>query len=164
MHRISEKLLLRMLDNTGGEPLELCSEGYRLTNGAEVLYEGGKWLDREGHEYTSVSIPNTDSTISKRLIGFVQRDTLGAADKELLSRSPEGAAYVRYNELIGGERIGLSIPVGYPYEVQRYIDEGHTLEEIYEECIRAGITWYELFSLYPVDGVEPDREYERVLW
>lgn len=75
---------------------------------------------------------------------------------------------MRYNELIGGERIGLSVPVGYPHEIQCYLEEGHTIAEIYEECIERGITWYELFSLYPVDSteenMEPDVEYERIYW
>lgn len=139
-------------------------ECYELANGVQVFSDAGKWIDRKGHEYTSVSVGNTDSGAAKRLLGFVQRDTLNKTDKEILSKSPEGAAYVRYNELIGGERIGLSIPVGYPHEIQSYIDEGHTIKSIYELCIGAGITWYELFSLYPVNTGEPDKQYERILW
>lgn len=157
MYRVADKIMLRMLDNTGCEPMEICSEGYRLTDGTEVLYQGGSWLDREEHEYTPVAIPSTDG--SRSIIGFVRRDTLSQADKELLRGSPEGAAYVRYNELIGGERI----PVVYPHEVQSYIDQGHTIEEIYEECISSGITWYERFSLYPVEEIS-DAEYERIMW
>lgn len=67
-----------------------AGSGYRLLDGSEVSYRGGKWLDHEGHEYSAVSVGNTDSGAAKRLLGFVERNTLDEIDKELLSRSPEG--------------------------------------------------------------------------
>lgn len=156
MLRIAEKISYRMYK--ADVDLEVCEEGYRLTDGTEIIWEAGSWLDRNGHEYTSVAIPSTDG--SRSIIGFVQRDTLSEAEKRLLSKDTEGAAYVRYNKLIGGESV--SMPSGYPTEVQSYLNEGHTVEEIYEECIAAGITWYERFSIYPV---EDDPELiERVMW
>lgn len=147
------------------EIYDRLEEGYRLTDGTELFLQSGGWLDCKGRKYTSVAISSTDG--GRSIIGFVRRDTLDKADKEIMSVNPEGAAYVRYNELIGGERIGLSMPVGYPYEIQEYLEGGGTLEGIYEGCVRAGITWYEMFSLYPVDRrvvSDPDVEYERIVW
>lgn len=139
------------------------TDGYRLTDGTEIKMEGGSWLDQIGREYTSVAISSTDG--SRSIIGFVRRDTLEPETIESLRKTSEGRAYIEYNKRIGGDMIKLS--AGYPYEIQSCVDEGHTIEEIYEECISAGITWYELISLYPVDRrkvSDPDVEYERVMW
>lgn len=156
MLRILEKISYRMYK--ADADIEACEDGYRLSDSIEIIYEAGRWLDHKGNEYTSVAIPSIDG--SRSIIGFVQRDTLSEAEKRLLSKDTEGAAYVRYNKLIGGESV--SMPSGYPTEVQSYLNEGHTIEEIYEECIAAGITWYERFSIYPV---EDDPELiERVMW
>jgi hypothetical protein len=38
----------------GGTPEEICTEGYRLEDGSEVQYIGGKWVDSAKHEYTPV--------------------------------------------------------------------------------------------------------------
>lgn len=156
MLRIFEKLNYRMYK--ADTDIEACEDGYRLSDGTEVVYEGGKWLDHKGNEHPSVAIPSTDG--SRTIIGFVRRDSLSEAEKRLLSKTPEGAAYVRYNELIGGESV--SMPSGYPVEIQSYLDEGHTIEEIYDECIAAGITWYERFSIYSVED-NPEL-IERVMW
>ena len=142
-------------------------EGYRLSDGSEVLSGGSGWVDREGHEYSPVYAGNTDSKAAKRILGFVRRDTLDEVDKELLRRDPEGAAYVEYERRVGGERIGLSNPNGYPSRVQAYLDEGGSLEELYRELTELGVTWYEYFSTYPVEpseGGELDLEYEEVHW
>lgn len=155
MLRILEKISYRMYK--ADIDIEACEDGYRLSDGTEVIFEADNWLDNKGNEYTSVAIPSTDG--SRSIIGFVQRDTLSETEKRLL-KDTEGAAYVRYNKLIGGESI--SMPSGYPVEIQSYLNGGHTVEEIYEECIEAGITWYERFSIYPV---EDDPELiERVMW
>lgn len=142
---------------------ELSEGGYRLSGGALIRYEAGGWRDTQGHEYTAVRAGG-------RLIAFAQRDTLDAVDKEILRKSPEGAAYVRYNELIGGECIGLSVANGYPMRVQEYLERGGTLEGLYEECIEAGITWCERLGVYPIEPSEigeplpNDMEYEEIHW
>lgn len=156
MLRILEKISYRMYK--ADIDIEACEDGYRLSDGTEVIFEAGSWLDQKGHEYTSVAIPSTDG--NRSIISFVQRDTLSEAEKRLLSKDTAGTAYVRYNELIGGESI--SMPSSYPVEIQSYLNEGHTIEEIYEECIEAGITWYERFSIYPVED-NPEL-IERVMW
>lgn len=168
MLRIAEEISSRVygFDNEGN-PIELSEEGYRLSDGSEVLYRGGKWVDAEEHEYSPVYVGNTDTQAAKRLLGFVQRDTLSDVDKKILSSSPEGAAYAEYERLIGGERIGLSVPTGYPPRVQEYLDEGGTLERLYRELIELGITWYEYFSTYPVERRQElicDMEYEEIHW
>ncbi len=156
MLRILEKISYRMYK--ADTDIEACEDGYRLSDGTEVIFEAGIWIDHKGHKYTSIAIPSTDG--NRSIIGFVQRDTLSEAEKRLLRKTPEGAAYVCYNELIGGESV--SMPSGYPTEVQGYLNEGHIVEEIYEECIEAGITWYERFSIYPVED-NPEL-IERVMW
>lgn len=164
MLKVIEEISNRVLLSDG---LEADTEGYRLENGLEVQYIGGKWVDPSDNEYTPVSIPSTDSTAKKRIIGFVRRDTLNDVDKELLRRDPEGAAYVEYERRVGGEQIGLSVPTGYPSRVQAYLDEGGSLEGLYRELTELGVTWYEYFSTYPVElseGGELDLEYAEVYW
>ena len=168
MLRITEEISSRVygFDNEG-KPVELSEEGYRLSDGSEVLSRGSGWVDREGHEFTPVYVGNMDSGAAKRLLGFVRRDTLDEVDKELLRRDPEGAAYVKYERRVGGERIGLSVPTGYPHRVQAYLDEGGSLEGLYRELIELGVTWYEYFSTYPVEPSEGevcDLEYEEIYW
>lgn len=156
MLRILEKISYRVYKTD--IDIEACEDGYRLSDGTEVIFEADSWLDNKGNEYTSVAIPSTDG--SRSIIGFVQRDTLSETEKRLLSKDTAGAAYVRYNNLIGGESV--SMPSGYLVEIQSYLDEGHTVEEIYDECIAAGITWYERFSIYPVED-NPEL-IEQVMW
>ncbi len=140
MYKTKEPMSYRNYAYSEKEPLEICVEGYRLENDIEVMYIGGKWVDFKGNEYTAVTIGE--------LIGFNRKNTLTKVDKQLLKLSPEGKAYVEYNELIGGDNIGLNVPWGYPPRVRAYLDEGHTIEEIYRECIQRGISWEERFSCY----------------
>lgn len=93
MYKVKEAVILRNYGyNEDNEPIELCVEGYRLDNDVEVMYIGGKWLDYAENEYTPVTIG--------KIVGFNCKNTL---DKELLSKSPEGRAYIEYNERIGGD-------------------------------------------------------------
>lgn len=140
MYKIKEPMSYRNYAYSEKEPLEICVEGYRLENGVEVMYIGGKWVDFKENEYTAVTIGE--------LIGFNRKNTLTKANKQILRLSPEGKAYIEYNKRIGGESIGLNVPYGYPSRVQDYLDEGHTIEEIYRECIQRGISWEERFSCY----------------
>lgn len=105
-----------------------------------MQYIDGKWVDTKKREYTAVTMG--------KIVGFNRKNTLKKIDKQLLSQSPEGRAYVEYNMRIGGDNLGLEVPWGYPPSVQRYLDEGHTVKEIYEECIQLGISWEERFSCY----------------
>lgn len=56
MIRIAEPISNRVyyLPEDGGYPLDLCAEGYRLENGVEVVYIGGKWEDYKSNEYIPV--------------------------------------------------------------------------------------------------------------
>lgn len=143
MYRIKEHMIFRNYAYNDKEPLEICTEGYRLENAVEVMYIDGRWVDFKGNEYTAVTL--------KRIVGFNRKNTLTEVDKRLLRQSPEGEAYIEYNKRIGGDNIGLSVPFGYPPRVQAYLDEGHTIEEIYKECIQREISWEERFSCYIED-------------
>lgn len=141
MLKIIEPISLRNYGvNADNEPIEICIEGYRLENDINIMYIGNKWLDYEDNEYTEVKI-------HKELIGFNEKNTLDKIDKELLRHSPEGRAYVEYNEKIGGECIGLEVPNGYPEPVYNILEAGGTIEEIYKECIQRGISWEELLQV-----------------
>lgn len=138
---VKEPISIRNYGFSEGKPVELCVEGYRLMDDTEIMYINCKWVDVNSNEYTPIKIKG-------ELIGFNKKNTLDKIDKELLKQSPEGKAYVEYNERIGGDKLGLNVPWGYPPRVQRYLDEGHTLEEIYRECIYKGISWEEMFNCY----------------
>lgn len=143
---------------------EILLEGYRLSDGSEVLYQGSGWVDHAGNEYSPVHIGNTDSKAALEPVGFVRRATLSADAIELLRRDPEGAAYVEYERRVGGERI-LPLPTGYPSRVQAYLDKCGSLEGLYHKLIDLGVTWYEYFSIYPVEHSESGYpEYEEVRW
>lgn len=68
-----------------------------------------------------------------------------AEDLEMFNESEEGRKYVEYNEKVGGEPIGLIVPIGYPAGVE----EMGGVIAVYEECIRRGITWEELLDFNP---------------
>lgn len=140
MYKIIEHISLRNYGFSEDKPIEFCVECYKLDNGVTVQYIDGKWVDAKKKKYTAVHIG--------QVVGFNKKDTLDKTDKEFLKQSPEGRAYVEYNEQIGGDNLGLNVPWGYPPRVQRYLDEGHTLEEIYRECIYKGISWEEMFNCY----------------
>lgn len=61
---------------------------------------------------------------------------------ELLNMDDEGQAYLKYNDLIGGEPIGLTVPFGYPDGVENM----GGVVAVYDECIRQGMTWEELLN------------------
>lgn len=67
---------------------------------------------------------------------------LDRVDKKILSETPEGRAYLEYNDKIGGEPFGYC--VGMPF----FDIEGKYggLEGLYRECIRQGKTWEELLG------------------
>lgn len=70
---------------------------------------------------------------------------------ELLKQDEEGKAYLEYYEKIGGEPIGLTVPIGYPEGVQ----EMGGVIPVYKECIKKGVTWEELLNYKGYDeGVE----------
>ena len=70
-------------------------------------------------------------------------------DIELFRETEEGRKYLEYNEKVGGEPIGLTIPIGYPAGVE---ERGGVIA-VYEECIRRGITWEELLDFHIPDDV-----------
>lgn len=70
-------------------------------------------------------------------------------DIELFRETEEGRKYLEYNEKVGGEPIGLMVPIGYPAGVEKM---GGVIA-VYEECIRRGITWEELLDFHIPDDV-----------
>ena len=71
------------------------------------------------------------------------------ADIELFRETDEGRKYLEYNEKVGGDPIGLMIPIGYPAGVE----EMGGVIAVYEECIRRGITWEDLLDFHIPDDV-----------
>ena len=72
------------------------------------------------------------------------------ADIALLCETEEGRKYLEYNEKVGGEPLGLMVPIGYPAGVE----EMGGVIAVYEECIRRGITWEDLLDFHiPNDAV-----------
>ena len=71
------------------------------------------------------------------------------ADIELFRETDECRKYLEYNEKVGGEPIGLMIPIGYPAGVE----EMGGVIAVYEECIRRGITWEDLLDFHIPDDV-----------
>jgi hypothetical protein len=70
---------------------------------------------------------------------------------EIYQMFDEGRAYLKYNEIIGGEPLGMTVPYGYPEGVEKY---GGVIG-VYQECIKQGITWEELFDYeQPEDDVD----------
>ena len=71
-------------------------------------------------------------------------------DIALFRETEEGRKYLEYNEKVGGEPIGLMVPIGYPDGVE----EMGGVIAVYEECIRRGITWEDLLDFHiPNDAV-----------
>lgn len=140
MYVVSKRDIQIFLDPDTKEPYE--AESYILTNRQRITWDhkSQSWRDRHGKEYTPVTMG--------KIVGFNRKNTLSEIDKQLLSITPEGRAYVEYNERIGGEVIGLEEPWGYPPCISEYLEQGHTLEELYRECIERGVCWEELFSCY----------------
>ena len=71
-------------------------------------------------------------------------------DIALFRETEEGRKYLEYNEKVGGEPLGLMVPIGYPAGVE----EMGGVIAVYEECIRRGITWEDLLDFHiPDDAV-----------
>lgn len=77
---------------------------------------------------------------------------LSKGQTELLNMDDEGKAYIKYNDAVGGEPIGLTVPFGYPDGV----DKNGGVVSVYEKCIKQGITWEELlhYEPIPLDGAQ----------
>ena len=67
-----------------------------------------------------------------------------SADVQLFKGTPEGKKYLEYNEKVGGEPIGLTVPFGYPQGVE----EMGGVIAVYEECIKQGVTWEDLLDFH----------------
>ena len=63
-------------------------------------------------------------------------------DLKLFKMDEEGRKYLEYNDKVGGEPIGLTVPFGYPEGVEKM---GGVIA-VYDECIKQGITWEELLD------------------
>ena len=64
---------------------------------------------------------------------------------EYFNKTEEGRKYMEYNDKIGGEPIGLTVPFGYPAGVE---EKGGVIA-VYNECIEKGITWEDLLDFHP---------------
>lgn len=117
--------------------IEHKADSYRLIKRLEVIHTGNYWRDSKGRLYSPVRYRGV-------IVGFNRKDTLTEEQRALYSDSEEGRAYIAYNHVIGGDRICLEVPVGYPEGVEK---QGGTIA-VYEKCIRQGITWEELLGVY----------------
>ena len=68
-----------------------------------------------------------------------------AWEVKLFSETEEGRKYLEYNDKIGGEPIGLTVPYGYPCGVMQM---GGVIA-VYEKCIELGLPWEELLGSHP---------------
>ena len=68
---------------------------------------------------------------------------LDKIQKELCQMDEEGRAYLQYNEIVGGEPLGLTVPYGYPEGVE----ELGGVIAVYRECIRKQLRWEELLKV-----------------
>lgn len=66
-------------------------------------------------------------------------------DIEMFQEDEVGRIYLKYNDEIGGNPIGLVVPFGYPPGVAEL---GGPLK-VYEECIRLNTTWEQLLQYDP---------------
>lgn len=117
--------------------IEHKADSYRLIKRLEVIHTENYWRDSKGRQYSPVRYRGV-------IVGFTRKDTLTEEQRTLYSVSEEGRAYIAYNHVIGGDRICLEVPVGYPEGVEK---QGGTIA-VYEKCIRQGITWEELLGVY----------------
>lgn len=76
----------------------------------------------------------------------------GEAPMQPIEDEDEGKAYLKYNDAVGGEPIGLTVSFGYPDGVEKM---GGVIA-VYEECIKQGITWEELLHYEPIPLDEAD--------
>lgn len=69
----------------------------------------------------------------------VKLDSFGL---RMFKETEEGRAYLEYNDKVGGEPLGLIVPIGYPEGVE----EMGGVIAVYKECIKRGKTWEELLG------------------
>jgi hypothetical protein len=69
-----------------------------------------------------------------------------ASELKEFEQTDEGKVYLEYNEAVGGEPLGLTVPFGYPEGVA---EKGGVIA-VYKECIREGKTWEELLGVDPI--------------
>lgn len=67
---------------------------------------------------------------------------------ELYKMTEEGRAYLEYNEKVGGEPIGLTVPYGYP----KGVEERGGVIAVYKECIEKSVSWEELLGVSETDS------------
>ena len=85
--------------------------------------------------------------LDKRLtiqIGKTMKIEIDDIQKELYQLDDEGRAYLEYNDKVGGEPIGLTMPFGYP----KGVEELGGVIAVYRECIRHSMTWQELLDVH----------------
>lgn len=70
-----------------------------------------------------------------------------SVDLKFFSETEEGRKYLEYNDKVGGEPLGLTVPFGHPSGVE----EMGGVIAVYEACIKRGITWEELLGYAPPD-------------
>ena len=68
----------------------------------------------------------------------------------LFNKDEEGRKYLEYNDKVGGEPLGLIVPIGYPHGVE----EMGGVIAVYDECIKRGITWEDLLDYHPPEDAE----------
>ena len=68
-----------------------------------------------------------------------------SVDLKFLNETEEGRKYLEYNDIVGGEPIGLIVPFGYPPGVEEMGGE----IAVYNVCIKRGITWEDLLDYHP---------------
>lgn len=84
--------------------------------------------------------------LDKRLtiqIGKTMKIKIDDIQKELYQLDEVGRAYLEYNEKVGGEPIGLTMPYGYPEGVESM---GGVIA-VYQKCIKQKKTWQELLGI-----------------
>jgi hypothetical protein len=69
---------------------------------------------------------------------------------ERFKETEEGRAYLEYYSKTSGDRIGLTVPYGYPGGIK----DSKDIIAVYKECVKRGVTWEELlgFERPPVDA------------
>ena len=61
------------------------------------------------------------------------------------SETEEGRKYLEYNDKVGGEPLGLVVPIGYPGGVE----EMGGVIAVYDECIRRKVKWEDPLDYHP---------------
>ena len=71
-------------------------------------------------------------------------------DIEIFNMTQEGKAYLKYNNEVGGEPIGLIMPMGYPDGVK----EMGGVIAVYEQCCKQHKPWEELLNYSPDEEMD----------